>query len=766
MNLAHTSILKQSTAIKLRWLDRLIAANLATLGVIVVVGSLVSSPAGAQDENAAPQDTDAAQEQHVDTSTNPEALAQAKALQEKAAKEKLTKKTLYFIGPKLRSERQQGPSIGAPTSILPKPLVAKGSVLVPPPVENTVDGSLAQSRSDFPLETNSRLDLDAPADAQPGDQSSGQTNEQTNEQTRDPFGEADSDVIQEAILERIDPSGLALPGIAFPIDTVWQGYDRTTIQLFLQRLSRPTFSPTLTRLASSIAGSSFSLPPPNGQDDILKVIEARLAVFRATANASAYVGLIEGLPVDGDWSALAHHTARAHLLTGELTDACLIAETERTEDTNPYWLRLAAFCMAASGNRAGVDFQLGILEETNELDPVFYQLLDQILVEAEQPPGAVLLDPVTLDGALQADILAVAMARLARAKIPEIASKGLDPLSIPLLLENPALSIEAQSLLVSYLIERGIDKSDATAKFARSIVLQEGELEAALAFSTVSDQAMADAEGDTDVDVASTDTDEDSGQGLAPQVVDEDRLQTTLLAVFAGAGTPEQQLLAFNHLWRRAATSGKQAAIAPILAELANGDNFARGNAMTPDTRGYLARASMLSAGGQAANGWSRGLRTSVAGQDPAVDEALISLWPLLALGEDQFAEDYAARLALWWARHPKAPDDFKQANLLASLTDAVGGGVSEALWQELADGPAAFDGVVISPALWRKFETNVRAQDPLAALSSLYQLLGEVGPADLPPAVSGVLISGLMQLGFGDTARALALEILISQKL
>lgn len=766
MNLAHNSILKQSTAIKLRWLVRLFATNLATLGVIVVVGSLVSSPAGAQDENAAPQVSDAAQEQPVDTSANPEALAQAKALQEKAGKEKLTKKTLYFIGPKLRSERQQGPSIGAPTSILPKPLVAKGSVLVPPPLEGAVDGSLAPSGNELPLEPDSRLDMGVPVDAQPGEQSS----EQTNEQTRDPFGEADSDAIQEGILERIDPSGLAVSGIADPIDTVWQGYDRATIQLFLQRLSQPTFSPTLTRLASSIAGSSFSLPVPSGQNDILKIIEARLAVFRVTANASAYVGLIDGLPVDGDWSALAHHTARAHLLQGELTDACLIAETERLEDADPYWLRLAAFCMAASGNRAGVDFQLGILEEANELDPVFYQLLDQILVEAERPPGAVLLEPVTIDGALQADILAVAMARLARAKIPEIALKGLDPLSIPLLLENPALSIEAQSLLVNYLIERGIDKSDATANFARSITLQEGELEAALAFSAAADQAMADAAGDTGgdavVDIGSTNADEGFGQDLASQIVDKDRLQTTLLAVFAGAGTAEQQLLAFNHLWQRAAASGKQAAIAPILAELASGDNFARGNAMTPDIRGYLARASMLSADSQAVNGWSRGLRTSVAGQDPAVDEALISLWPLLALGEEQFAEDFAARLTLWWARHPKGPDGFKQANLLASLTDAVGGGVSEALWQELSDGPAAFEGVAISPALWRKFETSVRAQDPLAALSSLYQLLGEVGPADLPPAVSGVIVSGLMQLGFGDTARALALEILISQKL
>ncbi len=749
MTLAINPLIKQSKAIKLRCFHSLFIVGLTIFGVIAVGGSVVSSQAGAQDESAAPQDPDAA--------------AQEKPTPEKPTQEKPVKKTLYFIGPKLTSERQQGPSIGVPTSILPKPLVAIGSVLVPAPLEGVDNAGPPQSDADSQLDATGQLNLetepargsgnpldrDVPADAQPTDQ----------------FREADEDNIQAGFLERIDPSGLAVPGIVGSIDTVWQGYDRATIQLFLERLALPTFSPTLTRLASSIAGSSFSLPAPDGQDDILKIIEARLAVFRATANADAYVGLIDSLPADGDWTGLAHHTARAHLLKGELTDACLIAETERIEDTDPYWLRLAAFCMAGAGNRTGVDFQLGILEETVELGSVFYQLLDQILVEAEQLPGTVLSEPVTIDGALQADILTVAMARLAKAKVLEIAAIDPDPLSIPLLLENPALSVEAQSMLISYLIERGIDKSDAIAQFSRSIVLQDGEVETALAFSTAAGRATADVAGDI-VDSADADANADSEQDLAAQAVDEVRLQTTLLAVFAGAGTSEQQLLAFNHLWQRAVANGKQAAIAPILANLTRGGKFARGDALTPEIKGYFARALMLSAGEPAANGWSRGLRTSVAGQDPAVDQALIALWPLLALGEDYFAVDSANRLELWWAQQTENPDGFKQANLLFSLTGAVGGDVSEALWRKLSEGPSAFDGVMISPALWREFELNVRAQDPLAALSALYQLLGEVSPADLPPAVSGVLISGLMQLGFEETARALALEILISQKL
>lgn len=686
------------------------------------------------------------------------------------------KRTLYFIGPKLPSLRQQGPSIGAPVSILPKPLVAKGSIEIPPQPE--IDTELSATEESAIEQGTAYLEANQSATAgdatpeQGPSQSSNLNQNQSSDQDPDdgialgalpvdaePEG-IDQSAIQEGALEQIDPSGLPVLGLANPIDTIWQGYDRATIQQFLRQLSRPSFSPTLTRLASSIAGSRFSLPAPVNQDEILKIIEARLAVFEATANAAAYTSLLEGLPVDGDWSALASQIARAHLLKGELTDACLIADTERTDDTDPYWVRLAAFCMAATGNRAGVDFQLGILEETTELEPVFYQLLDQILIEAEQPPGAVLSDPLTLNGALQTDILTVAMARLSRVQIPAIDARGLNPLAIPLLLENPSLSIEAQSMLVTYLLERGVGDGSAIAAFASSLILQEGEADAALIFADIAPvpEPVEDEVVDAPQDLNPEET--------AAMTMPEGKLQTILLALVAGAGEEGQKALAFDHFWKRALDNGKLAAAAPALNALTKSAGFAGANQILPKVRGSLARAAMLSGDDQTANGWTRYLRTSVAGQNVDADKALVDLWPLLGVQEDTAPEDFAGRLNLWWRRQAENPLGFEQANLLFGIMDASGAGVSNGLWDTLARGPAAFEGVAISPALWRKFEQDVQLEDPVAALSSLYQLLGEVGPADLPPAISGVLVYGLRQLGFEDTARALALEILISQKL
>ncbi len=766
--------MKQTLIAKQKYLHRRFVLCLATASFLAIGTAVAGISVSAQDQDDQADEVEQAQPDDPQTGDLESDISDDN--------KRPTKKTLYFIGPKVTSERQQGPSIGAPTSILPKPLVAKGSVPVPLPVpqDAVADENIPKTEVDIP--TNEGVGPSGTVGQPDGDENRsiggiqllGERQDPTDagaEQTPDggpgPDGGTGPDAvggIQEGSLERIDPSGLAVQGLANSIETVWQGYGRAEIKIFLDRLAQPSFSPALTRLAGSIAGSGFSLPAPSGQDDIIKIIEARLGVFEASANATAYVNLIEGLPSDVDWSALSRHFVRAHLLKSELTDACLIAEAERERDVDPYWLRLAAFCMAATGNRIGVDFQLGILEETTQIEPIFYQLLDQILIEAEQPPGAVLSERISIEGALQADVLTVAMARLARAKVTAIAAKGLNPLAIPLLLENPSLSIEAQSMLVAFLIERGIGSGEAMAAFARSITLQDGEAQAALSFAAQAAQILAD-QGPIDAVADRTQLIVATPDAEVP-VVDENRLQTTLLALIAGAGTEAQKIPALNYFWQRATDNGKQAAFAPVIAALTQPGGFAELADLTADLRANLARSATLSGNEQRANDWSRGLRTSVAGQNLEVDKALIALWPLLAVGEDQLAVNSANRLALWWQQQVAGPQAFERANLLFSVMDAAGGAVPEGLWLTIADGPTAFEGVMISPALWRKFEINVQREDPLAALSSLYQLLSEVSPADLPPAISGVLISGLKRLGFEDTAKTLALEILISQKL
>ncbi len=725
------------------------------LHLIAMVSLLFVAPFGvaaAQDED----DTQAEEEAPADEAPATDAAGPV-------LPETPERRTLYFIGPKITLDRQLGPSVGAPKSILPQPLISPGSLQVPEP-ETTPE--ITPGAEEAPVETGANdpettLDANASrlpdsqflAPAGPGD---GAEEVQDQEPEADLPGQAaesgfdaafQTDAFQEGVLQQIDPSGFP---VGNALDTIWQGYDRGDIHDFLALLAQPSLSPTLTRFASTIAASRFDVPEPANDQEVTDFLDARLTVFQSQADREAYVGLIDQLPKDRDWNALARHFAKAHLLKGELTDACTVADTQRAADQDPYWVRLSTFCMAAAGNRTGVDFQLGILEETTALDPVFYQLIDQILVEAEQPPGAVLPPIIPLDGVLPTDILSAAMARLARVSVTDVNVASLNPLAVPLLLENPMVLRDAQSKLIAYLIDRGVVKSGQIAEFAAAFDVSEDESGAISAWLAA---AQADSEA------ASAD-DLDEGQEVVLPF-EETTLQSVLLAKIArhDAEAP----VALNVLWRQAAAAGQQAAIAPALNAITDPGRPSALQSI-PQAVALLTRAAYVSGEDADAEGWLRRLRTRVAGEDPDADQALVSLWPVMAIS-DGTAGPMNSVLDRWWLLQSGSVDRYRTANLLLTILEALGGSVAQEQWSALEDGPVLYEGGSLAPAVWRKLLLGMKGNDPVALLSALYEISVQVGPADLPPAVAGTLVAGLKQMNFEDTARALALEILISQK-
>lgn len=699
---------------------------------------LMSAPLWAQD-NSQNEEAEPAQQEEAEAQSPAPAEAQANV-------QPLERKKLYFVGPKLRAARQLGPSVGTPQSIIPQPFVAVGSVAVPPPAEVPVgDGAAALDAPVSGQEAGQGLDVGAAPGAEtpelPGSDGT----------TPTPDAElADQDLpFQEGALERIDPSGLPVGGVGQGLETVWEGYSRTDVEEFLGRLAQPSFSPSLTRLAAEIAASRFVLPAPENDADIVRMLEARLSVFEVTANLEAYTALLRSLPTDTDWSALSRQVAKAHMLRGELPDACAVADRERAYDSDPYWVRLAVFCLAAAGNRTGVDFQLGILEETTELDATFYQLLDQVLVEAEQLPGAVLPEPITLGTPLATDVLTVSMARLARVRIPDVDAENASPLSIPLLLQNPSLERAPQAKLMSYLLARGIADGDTAARFARSVVLLDGEAEAALVppAATESDDSAAEP-GEADA----------GEEGSA--IVDESLLQTTLLALAADGQNPSRATEAVKLLWERDPKGGEQLTLSAPLATIIAGWQAEN---VTPEIAALAARASLAAQDRASFNRWVRMLRISVAGEDAAKDAALLHIWPFIELNGPADAD---SKFDLWWRAQTEHEGKFRQANLLYAVAEGLGRPVSDTAWHEAAGGPAAFEGVAISPALWRQFQASVSAGDPLATLTNVYHLFGEIRPSDVPATFAAALVAGLRQVGFTEAAEAIAMEILISQGL
>lgn len=682
------------------------------------------------------------------------------------------RRTLYFFGPDLKPERQVGPSIGAPKSILPQPLVAKGTLQVPEPQPAPGDTETTEPDQTQPdsLE-DAKPDAVGPfgdtLDARDTDPNPGRVQDEDIVPTADDdFGSLFDQAVegfQEGVLERMDPSGFP---VGQGLDTVWQGYSRERITEFLTLLSQPSLSPALSRFATSIAASRFDVPEPISEQDVVDFIAARLSVFQSQADRAAYVGLLDALPTDRDWNALGHHIARAHLLKGELTDACFVADARRADDADPYWVRLSAFCMAANGNRTGVDFQLGILEETTSVDPVFYQLIDQILVEAEQPPGAVLPPVTALDGLLPADILSATMARLARVTVPDLDVSSVNPLAVPLLLENPMVSRAVQSKLIAYLLDRGVPVATQVMQVIEALEIPDDEIMAVR--SWIAARAVATDEAGPNVGTV----DEAMSSELP---FDEADLQTVLLsmAIREDGDAP----MAVREFWRLAGLSGQQAAISQVLAAALK-PNSPSPVKDFPDTLLIAAHAAHLAGDTVTAEQWSRQLRVGVAGENADMDAALIALWPVMAITGDislttastvsrwlQAGGQDAGQIAGQSSDQSVGQDYYRQANLVFTVLEALGSTLDDKQWTVLERGPVLFSGGSLSPAMWRRYLIALQNEDPIELLTALYRITVQVGPADLPPAVAGTLVAGLRAMNFEQTARAFALEILISQK-
>ncbi len=713
-------------------LNRLQIAVFLGLTLAVSVGARAFQDEEAQQPDQAVEETETATETPADSTDGPPA-----------------RRTIYFVGPKVALDRQQGPSVGQPRSILPQPLIRPGSLEVPEPKEvaaDPVEELLEQQVNDDLVNEVEATNEDF---QQPVDQ------ETTEEQTVapnpfDPYTpNISADSYDEGSLEQIDPSGISVELGEDGLQTIWQGYERDVIISFLNQLSQPSLSPTLARFASRIAASRFDVPAPANDQSIQQFIAARLGVFEAQANREAYVGLIELLPEDFDWTPLAHHFARAHLLKGELTDACQVADARRANDLDPYWARLSTFCMAAAGNRSGVDFQLGILEETTEVNQVFYQLIDQILVEAEQPPGAVLPPVVKLENPLPADILTASMARLARVTAEDIDVSAVNPLAIPLLLENALLPRLSHSNLISYLMARGVANPDSVAEFVTASEFSEDEKAAFASWLSLQDEEEAS-------DILSEPEQE-------PLPVDGELLQPLLLQTITSG--PSQAPLALQKYWQLAGERNLRPAVASVVSKIVTLPNVET-YLNDPVSQAIITRAAYLAGDIELASAWARKLRISVAGQDPDVDAALVGLIPFIEAEEWGGADAHGSLLPLWWAGRSSSAQGYKDANLLFTIQEAFGNPVTDNLWSAVGAGPVLLEGGSVSPAVWRSFLSQIENADPIGAMTSLYRIMSEVAPGDLPPAIAGTLIAGLRQLGFEQAARAFALEILISQKI
>ena len=598
----------------------------------------------------------------------------------------------------------QGPSVGKPANITPGPYLPKGTIKLPARPEN----------QDVNLLDDGRMP------------------------TISGEGELDTPIKRDAIIEdsliKLDPSAMAATSEDSDAPAIfWGAYNRNAIQDFINGLHPTSPLPSIHNLAENFVLRSQILPVPTGDESISEFVAARLSALRRFGNGPAYVSLINRLPKDRDWSELARFMAEAALVSGKLMQACTIAAEQRHEKSDPYWLKINALCYALDGNRSGVDFQIGILEETTTVSPVFYKLIDQLLIEAEQNSASNDNEPHTSMSAIDiyepfpVVILEAVMARLTGATISNLSPENADPLAIPILISQPGLNRQARIELVALGVKQNWLELDLLKEFVETLDISADE------------EALAYRLYDTDshflIDLA-----------LARQMANRDN-------------PLDDRMQAFKLAADRAARNNTTAGLAELHLSLIA--DIVPSGKMLPYAAA-IGRLSLLTGNYDLASRWFSLARSLPQGSDSASDRSLLSLWPLMVVAghDNDIPKVTETSLWIWWSALGDDESRFDKANRLFSVLEGLSYTVPEKAWGWLEAGPSAVSGKAIAPAHWRRFLIAAAQGQQTNFQLSLLPLFENDEAVE--PALLGSVIGSLNVRGERKLARSLALESLL----
>lgn len=666
----------------------------------------------------------------------------------------------YFLGQTPDLPAQKGPLTKKPISIVPKPFIPIGALgqVSPPSDEKKIsrpqpdsERSPKQSKDlpDFSTDPFDTLFNQNPEDSSESPSRTGSPSDPRDPLNRKPFEVSALADIDPSILSISDPAtnpvkiidGTNQPAMNTDRETpdipenffnsasdgIHFTSDRNKVinafEAFSASADKGSISPILDQFYRELLRTALPIAPAVDTKEQSDLIKARLSLAARLGDEKAYraiLALVEGSDISDD---LARATTDQYLLDTRVLDACAIAENKRQEDNDSYWVYLAAFCAATNGDRIGVDFQFSILEELNNVDNSFYALMDQVLLEAESakagrdaPPKAPLSSPLVIRP------LDVAMARLANSKIDAVSFSGQHPLSLLQALSLPLLSDNARANLVGQALKLGLIGPDRLIQF----------------FKTVS-----------------------PGLDLPPEDAPLDNFLIDA-ALGRAALIGEDAVTRVNaaaHLWRRSLKLGT----APLIALTLN-----KGLEDLPVLAKYgadlssLIRIALMAGNDQHAHQLFTTFRSTSAGNDLRMDQALLDILPLaVATGLADPALLTVDRL-----RDLVISKGLANSITLLTLMESLGVAIiNDKQWTAVSS-PSRLENGSINPVLWRNFLIAVSRSDHLLALERLESLLKALKSGKPDPAVLGSLSDGLNSLGLKTLSKYLMREQLISRGL
>ncbi|MDP7426718.1 MAG: hypothetical protein QGH01_00870 [Alphaproteobacteria bacterium] len=572
-----------------------------------------------------------------------------------------------------------------------------------------------------PSEAEKPLAEPAPA---PVTEPSGTT--ETAETPNKPPTAAAQDSVSVGELAEIDPSSVGILNTengGFGGD-MWAGSDRLLVERLLPRLPMATPSRAMQSLAQRLLASQAMVPEGETEaPSLLGIRVERLSAGGRTTMVNDLLELVSARLID---PAFSRAKIDGLLLAGNNAEACADVPELIRQYENPYWLKTMTFCKALCGEHEAAQLAASILREQGETGDVAFFNLVAVLGGDNDTVVDSLIDPSPLH---------IAMLRAARRAVPGDAVPGARPAILRAIATTPNAAIETRLQAAERAEAAGALPADALAQVYASVDFTPEERE---------DWVVVTA------------------QQEGP------RSNALLYQVAASESDPDVRARALAQAWKQARGSGRFGTAARVNLEAA------RQLEPTPELAWVAAAAgrALLAAGDvDAARRWldSVTAATTESNPNPHAVRAVLELWPLVQIADDNEGIPWNAAIATpWWEGQKGLSGDKAQENaaLLYTLFDALGYRLPDANWKPLYEAPLTVSAYMPSTALWHGLErASSEGRVGETVLLSLLAL-GEVGPLGANPVTLHGVMRALRRIGLTAPARRIALEAALARGL
>ena len=455
---------------------------------------------------------------------------------------------------------------------------------------------------------------------------------------------------------------------------------------------------------------------------------ARLMRLSETGKMSVLMNFMNALPQNISIAELYELRVNTALLEGDILSACNMAQDARAEEGATYWLKILTYCRAVDGDRAGVGFNISLLQETNEAPLFFTSLIEDILRLAEgRTSGGSGVHSLNSD---EVSALSIAMVNTAKGELPLYLLEDMPRLYLGSMTRRADLSIDFRAEVSELAALYGVMEGRVFSEVLEAMDFTDGERDSIFLLANTDLGARVD------------------GLLINSAMFEGDRLRKAeLISTAFERGLREKLYPALSY---------------PLL-------DVVKTMTPTPDLAFFAhdaGRIALYSGDGVTAKKWYDLVLGMASAENFEASRSLVSLWPLMLM-HDQAGTIPANEqiITLWQQSLSQLPagEQQRRTELLYALLGVFQYDVPDlTLDGSFASSPEVSSGKMPPHGVWRAFLHSARDGRVGETLALGLLVLGDGWVDEVNISVLTSVLSVLSAMGMETEARAIAIEAMV----